>query len=554
MPLELRGYQKKTITSLFSWMEKNPGNPCVVLPTGAGKSLVIAGFIQETLELWPDTRLLVLTHQKELIEQDAKQLHRLLPDVAIGIYAASLKMRDLDQPVTFASIQSIYKKSGLLWNVILVDECHLINNEDQGMYRTFLRNSARRVIGFTATPYRMGQGYLTDGEGLFNALISEVSVLDLQNMGYLAKLRSKGTFTKLDCSDLHLRGGEFIESELQEKFDRYDTNEAIADEIVKSAAYYGREHILIFCGGVEHAKHIADIISEKGMKSCDINGSMSMEERDEILYRFTHGEISALTNTQLLTTGFDYPDIDMICMLRPTMSPGLYSQELGRGLRLKSGKNKDCLVLDFAGNVQRHGPLAYVAPPSARKEEGSGVAPCKECPECLEIVPASARVCPACGHEFPKDDMTWVLFDGDVNGDGLTARRCYMWIWTIAPSRKTGIPQIICEYRTMDNRTSRKFYQVWNDGWAGQKGRQGLTELMRKLKITASPGEDWPDLIARISDHPCPEIIVTQMDKKLHRYENVVREFWEEDVREIEEKARKLKEEADEHRKRILGK
>ena len=554
MPLELRGYQKKTIRSLFSWMEKNTGNPCVVLPTGAGKSLVIAGFIEETLQNWPDTRILVLTHQKELIEQDARQLHRLLPDVSIGIYAASLRLKELDQPVTFASIQSIYKKQGIFWNVILVDECHLINNNDEGMYRSFLKGCCRRVIGFTATPYRMGQGYLTDGEGLFNALISEVSVLDLQNMGYLAKLRSKGTFTKLDCSDLHLRGGEFIESEIQEKFDTYDTNEAIAEEIIKTAGYYGREHILIFCGGVEHAKHVAEILSEKGMKAMDINGSMSIEDREDILYQFTHGAITALTNTQLLTTGFDYPDIDMICMLRPTMSPGLYSQELGRGLRLKNGINKDCLVLDFAGNVQRHGPLAYVAPPSKKSEGRSGVAPCKECPECLEIVPASASVCPACGYEFPKNDMTWILFDGDVNGDGLTAHRCFMWLWTIVPSRKTGIPQIVCEYRTMDGKASRKFYQVWNEGWAGQKGRQGITELMRKLRLTAIADENWEALIARIAACPHPEIIVTQKDKKLHRYENVVREFWEEDVKRIEEQARKLKEEADEHRKRILGK
>ena len=553
MPLELRGYQKKTIRSLFSWMEKNQGNPCVVLPTGAGKSLVIAGFIEETLRNWPDTRILVLTHQKELIEQDARQLHRLLPDVSIGIYAASLRLKELDQPVTFASIQSIYRKQGIFWNVILVDECHLINNNDEGMYRSFLKGCCRRVIGFTATPYRMGQGYLTDGEGLFDSLISEVSVLDLQNMGYLAKLRSKGTFTKLDCSELHLRGGEFIESEMQEKLDTYSTNEAIADEIVRSAAYYGRHHILVFCAGVEHARHIAELLQQKGMEARDINGSMGMEEREGILWGFTHGRIMALTNTQLLTTGFDYPDIDMICMLRPTMSPGLYSQELGRGLRLKSNGG-DCLVLDFAGNVQRHGPLAYVAPPAKQKEGGSGVAPCKECPECLEIVPASARICPSCGYEFPKNDLTWVLFDGDVNGDGLTAHRCYTWLWTIAPSRRTGIPQIICEYRSMDGKVSRKFYQVWNEGWAGQKGREALTALMRKLRITASPDEDWQALIDRISACPYPEIIVTQRSKKMPRYENVVSEFWREDVERIEEQARKLKEEADEHRKRILGK
>ena len=555
MPLELRGYQKKTITSLFNWLYANPqGNPCVVLPTGAGKSLVIAGFIEETLRNWPDTKILVLTHQKELIEQDARQLHRLLPDVSIGIYSASLGSKDLTQPVTFASIQSIYKRGGVQWNIILVDEAHLINNEDQGMYRNFLKGAARRVIGLTATPYRMGQGYLTDGDGLFSALISEVSVLDLQNMGFLAKLRSKGTFTKLDCSDLHLRGGEFVESELQERFDRFDTNEAIADEIVKSAAYYNRHHILIFCSGIDHARHIAEILSDKGMKSADINGRMTMEEREDILYRFTHGHLTALTNTQLLTTGFDYPDIDMICMLRPTMSPGLYSQELGRGLRLKTGENKDCLVLDFAGNVQRHGPLAYVAPPSRKGEGKSGVAPCKECPECLEIVPATVRVCPACGYEFPKNDMSWVLFEGDVNGDGLTAHRCFTWLWTISASRKNAIPMIVCEFRTMDNRSPKRFYCVWHEGWAGQKGRNDLMDLVRKLGIVIQPDWDWERIVTEISRHPNPEIIVTQRDKKNPRYERIVSEFWEDDVRRIEAQARKLKEEADEHRKRILGK
>ena len=150
--------------------------------------------------------------------------------------------------------------------------------------------------------------------------------------------------------------------------------------------------------------------------------------------------------------------------------------------------------------------------------------------------------------------MTWILFDGDVNGDGLTAHRCFMWMWSIAPSRRTGIPQIICEYRTMDGKISRKFYQVWNDGWAGQRGRQELTDLMRKLKLTAVPGEDWQDLIGRISGQDHPSIIVTQRSRKMPRYENVVQEFWKEDVKRIEEQAIKLREEADECRKRILGK
>ncbi len=552
MPLELRGYQKKTLKSLFDWLENNQGNPCVVLPTGSGKSLCIAGFIEETLALWPDTKILVLTHQKELVMQDAKALNRLLPSVPIGIYSAALKSKELDMPVTFASIQSIYKKRGPHWNVILVDEAHLINNEDTGMYRSFLSSCHSRVIGWTATPYRLGQGYLTDENGLFSGLISEVSILDLQNMGYLSKIRSKGTFSKMDLSELHLRGGEFVESEMQEKLDTYETNEAIADEIVKSAAFYDRHHILVFCAGVEHARHMAEILREKGMAAEDVNGQMSQETRDEILYRFTQGTITALTNTLLLTTGFDYPDIDMIAMLRPTMSPGLYLQEAGRGLRLKSNGG-DCLLLDFAGNVERHGPVAYVQPPRKKGEGKNGVAPCKECPECLEIVPASTRECPVCGHVFPKNDMTWVLFGGDVNGDGPSAYRVIGWTWQIVESRTSHREQIRCTYSIIGNARPSKYYLVWHEGWAGQKGRTELTALMRRLGVVWSPDDDWNDIVGKIADKKAPEYIVTRRNRKNPKYEDIVTELYEDDVERLEKEAEKAREKADEHRKRILG-
>ena len=559
MPLELRGYQKKTIVSLFSWLEKNPGNPCVVLPTGAGKSLVIAGFIQETLEYWPDTRILVLTHQKELIEQDAKQLHRLLPDVSIGIYAASLKMKDLDQPVTFASIQSIYKKQGLLWNVILVDECHLINNDDAGMYRTFLKNSCRRVIGFTATPYRMGQGYLTDGDGIFDDLIQPVSILELQGLGYLAKLRSKGTFTKLDVSNVRLRGGEFIDSDLQKELDTFTTNESVAEEIIKSAAYYRREHILIFCSGVEHARHVSEILSEKGMRAAYISGNMSMEDREEILYCFTHGHITALCNANLLTTGFDYPDIDMIAMLRPTMSPGLYLQMAGRGLRLKSNGG-DCLILDFAGNVQRHGPVAFVSPPARKGEARQGVMPCKECPQCLEILPLSLAACPSCGYVFPKNSLTWVLYDGDVNGDGYEKHSVWKWSWMITPSRKNNTPMIVCEFRTNGNDRISKYFFVWHE----RMRRKSIIELMkvaRKAGVDLADDfcndiqseDDWWQLISVIEACERPQVIITKRSEQDRRYKNIAYMLWASDIEELKEEAEKEKEVIEDARRKLLG-
>ncbi len=552
--LSLREYQRTAIQSVFDYLSENPGkNPCLVLPTGSGKSVCLAAFIEAALTWWPDSKILVLTHQKELIEQDAKALHRLVPDISIGLYAASLGCRDLAQPVTFASIQSIYKASIPAFRFVLIDEAHLINVDDKGMYRTFLRKArGARIVGLTATPYRLGQGFLTDGDGIFDDLIDSVSILELQGLGYLAKLRNKGTFTKLDVSEVRLRAGEFAESDLQQHVDTFKTNEAVADEIVKSASYYGRKHILVFCSGISHAEHIAIMLSERGLKAAYINGMMKTEDREEILYGFTHGHTTALCNANLLTTGFDYPDIDMICMLRPTMSPGLYLQMAGRGLRLKSGENKDCLVLDFAGNVTRHGPVAFVSPPPRKGDKKEkGTPPCKECPQCLEIVPVSLGVCPSCGYVFPKNSFTWVLYEGDVNGDNYERHTVWKWTWHITNSRKNAIPMIVCEMRIDEGADIvRKFFFVWHE----KMSQKSISELLAIGQKAGAPiSDDWEKYIYGIEKCEPPEIIITKRSEQNRRWRNVVRMFWEDDITKLKEEARKEKEVIENARKRMLG-
>ncbi len=558
--MELRTYQLKAIQSTFDYLAENPGkNPCLVLPTGSGKSVCIAAFIKAALEWWPGIKIMILTHQKELIEQDARALHRTAPDLSIGLYSSSIRCKDLSQPVTFASIQSIYKISVPDVRFILIDEAHLINNEDQGMYRRFLGHSRARVIGLTATPYRMGQGYLTDGDGIFDDLIQPVSILELQGLGYLAKLRSKGTFTKLDVSNVRLRGGEFIDSDLQKELDTFTTNESVAEEIIRSAAYYRREHILIFCSGVEHARHISEILSEKGMKAAYIAGNMSMEDREEILYCFTHGHTTALCNANLLTTGFDYPDIDMIAMLRPTMSPGLYLQMAGRGLRLKSNGG-DCLILDFAGNVQRHGPVAFVSPPARKGEARQGVMPCKECPQCLEIVPLSLAACPSCGYVFPKNSLTWVLYDGDVNGDGYEKHSVWKWSWMITSSRKNNTPMIVCEFRTNGNDRISKYFFVWHE----RMRRKSIIELIkvaRKAGVDLADDfcndiqseDDWWQLISVIEACERPQVIITKRSEQDRRYKNIAYMLWASDIEELKGEAEKEKEVIEDARRKLLG-
>ena len=173
--MELRDYQEKAINEIFdSLTGKIEGReglcPCVVAPTGSGKSVIIASFISRAISYWPDFKILMLTHQKELIEQDVDKLQQLEPSLDIGIYSASLKRKELKQ-ITFASIQSIIKEKENLYDYfdcIIVDECHLINNDEEGRYQEFFRNQPRAIIiGFTATPFRMSQGRLVEDGNIF---------------------------------------------------------------------------------------------------------------------------------------------------------------------------------------------------------------------------------------------------------------------------------------------------------------------------------------------------------------------------------------------------
>lgn len=554
--MELREYQKKIVQSVFDYLYEKKGNPCVVAPTGSGKSLLIAEICRQSLENWPDTKILILTHQKELIEQDARTLKRLWEDAEIGIYSAGIGQKCLDMPITYASIQSIYKVTSIPhWNVVLIDECHLINNEDKGIYRRFLERCNCRVIGFTATPYRLGQGMVVEEGSIFTDLIEGISIRELQQQGYLATLRSKGTATALNVANVMVRGGEFVESDLQNKVDVFTTNEAICDEIIKTARKMDRHHWVIFCTGKKHSEHIASILRDKGIKAISITSDNTKDEREEILYRFTHGEFEALVNARLLTTGFDYPDIDLIAMLQPTLSPGLYVQEAGRGLRLKSNGG-DCLLLDFAGNVMRHGPITDVNPPRKKGEsEKLGAAPMKECPKCLEILPMSTRVCPICGYEFPKNDQLWQLFDGDVNGGGVVAYSVQSWLWMIKPSRKTGIDMIVADYviHASFGRQVTEYYCVNHPGWAGENSKVQLMRLAKRVGV--NPAQDtFEDLINLIAVKDPPAYVLVGEDNKTgKKYKRIVRKIWKDEYEELMKEKKAQKEMSNETKQCLLS-
>ena len=402
--IELRPYQNGAIQSLYKFWQDAKGNPLIVLPTGTGKSVVLAQFIREALE-WGNTRIVVLTHVKELIEQDYAETMGLFPQCPSGIYSAGMGRRDINAQVLFAGIQSIYKRAyELKWaDLIIIDEAHLIPTNSDTMYRRFLDdikeiNPLVKFVGLTATPYRMDSGMLTSGENaLFDGIAYEAPLSDMIEQGYLSPLISKSPDTKLDISDVGKRGGEYIPQQLQAAVDIEEVTRAAVDEIV--AYGHDRKSWALFCSGVDHAFNVRDEVRSRGIKCETIVGDTDKDERARIIADFKDQKIQAIASMNVLTTGFNAPQLDLIAMLRPTASTGLYVQMAGRGTRNAPGKT-NCLVLDFAGNVERHGPVD-LAEGRSKEKRGDGSAPCKVCPQCKSYVLIALPLCPDCGYEFP---------------------------------------------------------------------------------------------------------------------------------------------------------
>ena len=404
--IQLRPYQNEAIDALYEYFGSRNGNPLVVLPTGAGKSLTMAAFIQRAIGQYPATKILLLTHVKELIEQDTRAIVRYWPEAPVAIWSAGVGQKRKDQ-ITVCGIQSVHKMPAKFGHIdlVIIDEAHLVSKKSDTMYGRFLNglrayNPAIKVIGLTATHYRMDSGLLTDGdERIFTDVAYEAHVGDLIKAGYLCPLVAKNGTTKADLSSVHTRGGEFVVNELQAAMDHDHLIQGALNEVEQYAA--DRRHILGFCAGVEHAQHCAEAARARGWTADYVTGEMASGERDAKLRLFTSGQIRFLFNAMLLTTGFDYPAIDCIVMLRPTKSTGLYVQIMGRGLRLHADKT-NTLVLDFAGNIERHGPIDQIRVKRKGPKSEVSVAPVKECPDCHELLNTSAIACPSCGHEFPR--------------------------------------------------------------------------------------------------------------------------------------------------------
>jgi DNA repair protein RadD len=410
----LRTYQTEAIDSVMSYWAGGGGSPLVDMATGLGKSVTIASLTQTILAAYPGMRVLMLVHSRELVGQNAAALLRLWPNAPVGVYSAGLGRRDTAQRIIFASIQSVYRRVREIgaFDLVIIDEAHLVPNGGEGMYRTLLQalRSERpdlRCVGFTATPFRMDSGRLDDGEGrLFDEIVYSYGIAKGIDDGWLAPLVSKNGEANIDVSGVAKRGGEFVAGALEAAADQdFITQAAVAEIIARGS---DRRSWLTFCAGVKHAGHVRDEFNRQGVRCEVISGETDPGTRTALISDFKAGRIRCLSNCNILTTGFDHPGLDLIALLRPTLSPGLLVQMVGRGTRKADGKD-DCLVLDFTSTIRRLGPIDTLTVDRRPGKKGAPDAAkisdvrAKECPTCKSLAALNAQTCAFCGHEWTLD-------------------------------------------------------------------------------------------------------------------------------------------------------
>lgn len=425
--MQAREYQEFAVKSLYDYFGAKSGNPLLAMPTGTGKSVVIALFLKSIYKSFPNQRVMVLTHVKELIAQNFDKLKTVWPEAPAGIYSAGLGKKEAVYRITMGGIASVVKKVALFGHIdlLIVDEAHLVSPSDETSYCTFIAhllkvNPHLKVIGLTATPWRLGHGKLTD-DGIFTDICFDMTGMQAFNWlieeGYLCALVPKRTSALLDTAGVHMRGGEFVANELQNAVDKHHITEAALKETIELG--HGRHSWLLFCAGVEHATHVADMLTAMGVSCKAVHSKMPDQERDDTIAAWKRGELQAIANNNVMTTGIDHPALDLIVMLRPTASTVLWVQMLGRGTRplyavghpvatkderlaaIAASQKQNCLCLDFAGNTRRLGPINDPVIPHKKGTKG-GDAPVKCCEQCGVWNHASVRLCVHCGSPFPE--------------------------------------------------------------------------------------------------------------------------------------------------------
>jgi DNA repair protein RadD len=385
---QLRDYQQTAVDNVVQYFKKKRDPAVVVLPTGAGKSLVIAELARVA-----KGRVLVLTHVKELVEQNHEKY--VSYGLSAGIFSASLGKKDWDHKAIFGSVQSVARAPDDFFHdfsLVVIDECHRVADEGATQYQEVVkklreRNPGLCILGLTATPYRLGLGWIyeyaqsgeikTDQPRFFKQCVYELPLSYMIKNQYLTvPVKIDIPVTSYDFSELSEKGRMYTAAEVEEILQSQKRlTPLIIKNIIDITERYDRQGVMIFSASVKHAEEIMSYLPAGDCRV--VLGDTEIAERNRIVNDFKQKKFKYLVNVSVLTTGFDAPHVDVIAILRPTESNSLYQQIVGRGLRLSNGK-KDCYVLDYTGM----GHDIYAPEISDKRPAKDTVPVLVPCPEC----------------------------------------------------------------------------------------------------------------------------------------------------------------------------
>jgi DNA repair protein RadD len=393
--INLRPYQIQTISEIKEVFSKGLKSVLAVCPTGGGKTTIAAEMIRKANE--KGSHILFLAHRSELITQAHSRLREF------GMYAGVImgKHKFKGDRINVASIQTLQRAKALpKADLIFVDEAHHSSSESIKKILSFYPNAY--IVGLTATPERLDGKPLSD---IYNGgVVENVTINDLIEIGFLVPPKyyaAKDSINTEELDKMKTSMGEYNAKELYNSFDKPKLYHGVVE---KYQEICNHKKAIIFCINCEHSRKTAEEFTNAGYKAAHLDGDCSDLERKTTLAKFAKGEIMILCNVQILTEGFDQPDIEVVILNRATKSTSLYFQMVGRGLRLFPNKDK-CIVLDFGSNWKVHGLVTDEREwgfNGKKKKDKIGAFPTKECPRCHSIMHVSAKICIDCGHLFEK--------------------------------------------------------------------------------------------------------------------------------------------------------
>jgi DNA repair protein RadD len=424
--MQLRDYQKNATDVIWEDL-MNEQRVLLEAATGSGKTVIFDELIRRFMTRYPKMRKLVVAHRQELVMQAYHKLIRVWPEGVekIGLACSGTGIIDTTKEVTIGSVQTLCRrKIEGDFRLLIVDECHHIPSiETGGQYYIVMEKLQDnypnlRILGVTATPFRLGHGYIygdkckSGQSNFFPRLNYRIGMDELTKQGYLVPIRAKeGISMENALSEITIKKGDYDLAELSEMYQ----NDCYLKAAVNSYKQHGegRENVLIFAVTIAHANKLKEAFLQEGFKADAVSSENSNEERFRILNDFERGKINILVNVGILTEGWDNPKVDLILMCRPTKAPALFTQMVGRGMRPFPHK-KDILILDLAENFKTHGRPADPLVIYNQKRKRQCSQDYISCPNCQEFVLRASENCPNCGHVFRNSLFTLIKQNSEL--------------------------------------------------------------------------------------------------------------------------------------------